>query len=140
MVKMFIKFKALTKWIMTEKKFIKFAPLDVIFFWNILFLFLKERSRDGEEGSILLNKGFKYDRWDSSEGGRKLTTKINYLNGVGQNGQISFRKTGKEDCGYMVCGSKFFFVPSEKYWTQYTTYTLNYFSTPTHSGEKCTQS
>ena len=35
--------------------------------------------------------------------------------GVGQNGQISFRKTGKEDCGYMACGSKIFFVPSEKY-------------------------
>ncbi len=37
------------------------------------------------------------------------------LMGVGQNGQISFRKTGKEDCGYMVCESKIFFVPSEKY-------------------------
>jgi len=37
------------------------------------------------------------------------------LFGIGQNGQISFRKTGKEHCGYMVCGSKIFFVPSEKY-------------------------
>ena len=35
--------------------------------------------------------------------------------GVGQNGQISFRKTGKEDCGYMVCGSKIFFVPFVNY-------------------------
>ena len=42
-------------------------------------------------------------------------TKFSNKNGIGQNGQISFRKTGKEDCGYMVCGSKIFFVPSEKY-------------------------
>ena len=40
---------------------------------------------------------------------------INHNDGVGQNGQISFRKNGKEHCGYMVCGSKIFFVPSEKY-------------------------
>jgi hypothetical protein len=35
--------------------------------------------------------------------------------GVGQNGQISFLKNGKEHCGYIVCGSKNFFVPFEKY-------------------------
>ena len=40
---------------------------------------------------------------------------VTLTKGIGQNGQISFRKTGKEHCGYMVCGSKIFFVPSEKY-------------------------
>ncbi len=35
--------------------------------------------------------------------------------GVGQNGQICLLKNSKEHCGYMVCGSKIFFVPFEKY-------------------------
>ncbi len=44
-----------------------------------------------------------------------LTSCLAGLEGVSQNGQISFLKNGKEHCGYMVCGSKKFFVPFENY-------------------------
>ena len=37
------------------------------------------------------------------------------LQGIGQNGRRLYRKKGMEDCGYMVCGSKIFFVPFVNY-------------------------
>jgi hypothetical protein len=37
------------------------------------------------------------------------------VNGIGQNGQILYRKKGMEHCVYMVCGSKKIFVPFVNY-------------------------
>ncbi len=42
-------------------------------------------------------------------------TGLHILIGIGQNGHRLYRKNGMEHCGYMVCGSKKFFVPFVNY-------------------------
>jgi hypothetical protein len=46
-----------------------------------------------------------------------VTTNTTILStiGIGQNRRRLYRKKGMEDCGYMVCGSKNFFVPFVNY-------------------------